>query len=621
MLDDLLELRADLLELEAGSSDALALVHPAWQDSARNLLHYLALRRRDLRPLQGELTQLGLSSLGRAESHVLAAINAVISVLHRLMGRPEDVAPDPGTVSSFAAGQTLLRRHTDDLLGPPPPARDVRIMVTMPGEAADDYALVHDLLQTGMDCMRINCAHDTPDEWARMIGHLRRAEQATGRHCKVSMDLGGPKLRTGPIEPGPAVIKLRPNRDDLGRVIAPCRVWLFDEASPQPAPTEADGTLALPATWLIRLRPGDRIKFHDARDQARQLHVVEVTADGVWCEADETCYLIPGLKLRHHAADGNPHHAEVELGAMPRKEGQIRLNKDDRLVLTAEAMPGKPATHDASGRVLTPAHVSCTLPEVFADVRIGERVWFDDGRIGGIVEKVMSDRLQIKITQTRPGGDTLLADKGINLPDSVLHLPALTDQDREDLIFAAKHADLVALSFASRASDVAALREELEKVGGQHLGVILKIETRRGFDHLPAMLLETMRGPCSGVMIARGDLAVECGFDRLAEVQEEILWVCEAAHIPVIWATQVLETLAKRGTPSRAEITDAAMSHRAECVMLNKGPHILDAVRLLDDILRRMQSHQSKKRAMLRELRLAHGFPTSASDSVERPLQ
>ena len=104
-------------------------------------------------------------------------------------------------------------------------------------------------------------------------------------------------------------------------------------------------------------------------------------------------------------------------------------------------------------------------------------------------------------------------------------------------------------------------------------------------------------------MIARGDLAVECGFERLAEVQEEILWVCEAAHMPVIWATQVLETLAKTGLPSRAEITDAAMGERAECVMLNKGPHILDAMRTLDDILRRMQAHQSKKRPLLRALK------------------
>ena len=118
-------------------------------------------------------------------------------------------------------------------------------------------------------------------------------------------------------------------------------------------------------------------------------------------------------------------------------------------------------------------------------------------------------------------------------------------------------------------------------------------------------------------MIARGDLAVECGFERLAEIQEEILWICEAAHVPVIWATQVLETLAKEGMPSRAEITDAAMGERAECVMLNKGPHIREALRVLDDILQRMQSHHSKNRSMLRELHLAHALPAESAAAPE----
>ena len=104
-------------------------------------------------------------------------------------------------------------------------------------------------------------------------------------------------------------------------------------------------------------------------------------------------------------------------------------------------------------------------------------------------------------------------------------------------------------------------------------------------------------------MIARGDLAVEAGYERLAELQEEILWLCEAAHVPVIWATQVLDTLARTGVPSRAEVTDAAAGERAECVMLNKGPYIVDAVTTLDDILRRMEGHQLKKRQLLRQLR------------------
>lgn len=103
-------------------------------------------------------------------------------------------------------------------------------------------------------------------------------------------------------------------------------------------------------------------------------------------------------------------------------------------------------------------------------------------------------------------------------------------------------------------------------------------------------------------MIARGDLAVEIGFERLAEIQEELLWVCEAAHVPIVWATQVLESLSKTGLPSRAEITDAAMAQRAEIVMLNKGTFVVQAIKMLDDVLRRMEGHARKKNPTLRAL-------------------
>ena len=183
----------------------------------------------------------------------------------------------------------------------------------------------------------------------------------------------------------------------------------------------------------------------------------------------------------------------------------------------------------------------------------------------------------------------------------------------ETLKFVVENADIVGYSFVRSEADVLELQSRLAKLGaGEKLGIILKIETREGFDQLPRLLLAAMRTRAVGVMIARGDLAVECGYQRLAEVQEEILWISEAAHIPVIWATQVLESLAKNGIPSRSEITDAAMGERAECVMLNKGPYIVTAVRILDDILRRMQAHQEKKRSMLRKLHLADAFRVGA---------
>ena len=295
---ELTAIRADMVEGAAMSQARLEKVHSNYRDSARNLLHYLALRRRDLRPLQMRLAALGLSSLGRAESHVLATVDSVLEVLQRLMGSSERPPMQEATVVDFAKGERLLAEHTERLLGPAPIGRGVRIMVTMPGEAAENYLLVRDLLQQGMDCMRINCAHDDAAAWFRMIEHLRRAERLLGKSCRVVMDLAGPKLRTGPLEPGPKVVRIRPRRDVFGRIIAPARVWLTSETSPQPPPSPTSACLPVSATWLTRLRTGDRVKFIDARDAKRSLEIVDVTDLGCWAEATKTAYIIPGTVLR-----------------------------------------------------------------------------------------------------------------------------------------------------------------------------------------------------------------------------------------------------------------------------------------------------------------------------------
>jgi len=273
---------------------------------------------------------------------------------------------------------------------------------------------------------------------------------------------------------------------------------------------------------------------------------------------------------------------------------------------------GKPATYRNTGELIAPAQIGVSLPQILDHAKPGDPVWFDDGKIGGVIRSAEADYVSVEITQGRPEGEKLGAEKGINLPETRIDIPALTSDDLEALKFIVQHADLVGYSFVRTESDVRQLIEHLRELGGQNLGLILKIETRKGFDNLPKLILAAMRTRSFGVMIARGDLAVECGHQRLAEVQEEILWICEAAHVPVIWATQVLETLAKKGLPSRSEITDAAMGERAECVMLNKGPYAVMTVRVLADILKRMQAHQEKKRSMLRRLHLAASFPTAS---------
>ena len=613
-LAELTAIRAEMVAALAVSQHQLAKVHANYRDSARNLLHYLALRRRDLRPLQLRLAALGLSSLGRAESHVLATVDEVLNVLHRLVQLTWTPAAKEATGIDFVHGEQLLTEHTDTLLGAPNTGRKVRIMVTMPSEAADDYLLVHNLLLQGMDCMRINCAHDDAAAWKRMIAHLRQSEQSLGRTCRVVMDLAGPKLRTGPLEPGPAVVRIRPRRDVYGRVTAPARVWLAAEQSHERPPSPANACLPVPSSWLARINVGTLATFTDARGAKRALKVVDVTEHGCWAETSQTAYVVPGTTLcrsrgKGKHVDNQSDERECRVGTLPQSKAIISLQKDDLLILTRDLKPGRPATYDSVGKTLTPAVIGCSIPEVFDDVRAGESIWFDDGKIGGVIEKVEQARVLVRITQDHLKPVNLRADKGINLPESNLRLAAMSAKDIEDLAFVAQHADIVELSFANSARDVESLQQQLLNLGSRRPAIVLKIETRRGFENLPDMLLTAMRAPSCGVMIARGDLAVECGFERLAEVQEEILWICEAAHVPVIWATQVLETLAQEGRPSRAEITDAAMGRRAECVMLNKGPYMVSAVRVLDDILRRMQAHQAKKRSMLRELRLAHVTP------------
>ena len=594
-------LRSSLIALE----EAVDLVPFGKQrDSARNLLHYLAFRRFDLRRDQTRLSHWGLSSLGRSESHVLYNLDVVLDGLDRLRGRTPAVRPAP-PVPDPERGRRILSRNARALLGPTRPGRGVRIMVTMPAEAATDYHLVRELVEGGMDCARINCAHETPAQWARMITHLHQAERAVGRHCRIEMDLGGPKIRTGSIRPGPAVLKVRPKRDPLGRVTAPGSLWLGPslEGSREPS---GGAAVTVPRTWLLRRHLRDQVEFRDARGARRSLRLVEHAGGRYRAETEKTCYLAPGIRLVATLENGQKD--EAALGPVARLEQRIRLRVGDEIVVTARDTPGEDARWDVDLRVRKPAHIACTAPETLEFVRRDDPIWFDDGRIGGLVRSANAERLLVEVTHAPEVGAWLGADKGINFPETRVDVPTLTSKDLEDLRFIVRHADLVGYSFVHDADDIARLRAELSRLGRPRMGIVLKIETRTAFEELPGILLAAIRQPPTGVMIARGDLAVEVGYERLAEVQEEILWLCEAAHIPAIWATQVLEGLTKTGLPTRAEVTDAAMGVRAECVMLNKGRHVAVAVRALDSILRRMQSHQAKKTAMLRHLNVVERF-------------
>ena len=254
------------------------------------------------------------------------------------------------------------------------------------------------------------------------------------------------------------------------------------------------------------------------------------------------------------------------------------------------------------------------IPDLIGQLRKGERVWIDDGLIQGVIEHVDTEKAAVRITRIAGEKKKIKEDKGINLPDSNLNIASLTTFDIECLPFISQNADMVGYSFVKTPGDLALLRKEFAEQNLKQPNIIVKIETIQAVNNLPSILLEGMKDPSFGVMIARGDLAVEIGFERTGEIQEEILWLCEAAHVPVIWATQVLESLNKSGVATRSEITDAAHAAAADCVMLNKGPHTIEVLETLNEIIKRTTEHKNKKRYLFRTLKIAKDYIQKLQD-------
>lgn len=455
--------------------------------SAENMADWLALRQNDLTGLQRPLAQLGLSSLGRMEGHVGASLQAVMAALARISGQVGVAFPPQ---AAFGAGDGILQTRRDALFGmQDTDDPQTRVMVTLPTVAGTDGGvLLAALVDAGLDCVRINCAHDGPEVWQGMITALKVIEARTGRHFPVTMDLGGPKFRVAETVANRAVGGVR-------------RLFVA----------------------------GDRFAM-------------------VWALKDAP-------------------------------QGMFAARVSD-LALVDALVPG--------------AVVS-----------------IDDGKLWARVERVKGACAELVVTRTKEGGAKIKPEKGFNLPGSDLRVAALTADDLTALDFVVGHADVVSYSFVQTPADVAALiaamRERLAP-GAALPGVVLKIETPMGLRNLPDLIIEAGGTLPVAVMIARGDLAVEIGFDRLSEIQEEILWLSEAAQVPVVWATQVLEGMVRDGQASRAEVTDAAMSQRADCVMLNKGPHVVEAVAFLRGILARMDRHQTKKSPRLGTLAVWAGL-------------
>ncbi len=568
-------------------------VHPYYEKSAQNLVNYISFRGFDVRLMQKQLKNLGLTRFANAQGHIKASVLTIRYLLGLAVAENEKNAL--AKQWSIKKGEKLLKSNTKNLLGVTQQDRRVRIMVTQPKESAEDYELVRQMIEKGMDCARINCAHDSPEIWTKIISNVKKAANELNTEVKVAMDLAGPKIRTGTIVPGPKVLRCKPKKDDYGKVMEPARIMLVPESQYEPLPN----TIPISSGDLQKLRPGQVLTLVDARSKARQIRIVNCDGHTAEGEIEHTIYFEPGLVL-NGTSDGA---LELTVGDLPAKENALILKKGDEIWIKKEIVLGSPANFSENKELIEPAIISCQTPEVFGYVTVGDRIFFDDGKIAGEITEIEETLFKVNITSARANGSKLRAEKGINFPDSQLGFSGLTPKDRNDLVFVAKNADIVNFSFVNRAEDVQDLYSELDNLGAlDKLGIILKIETQYGYGNLTPIILEAMKSENIGVMIARGDLAIETGWENIGQIQQEILSICGAAHIPVIWATQVLENLAKSGLPSRSEITDATTALKAECVMLNKGPFITKAIDLLSTILSKMETSQNKEESMLPKL-------------------
>jgi pyruvate kinase len=565
--------------------------------SLDNLLCYLVLREQNLSALQIRLSEEGLASLAMSESYILFSIEHVLrhfgikpvntSSLHKI---------DP------YRGRLLMILRSKLMFGLMHNERNTHIMVTVDSSDIYQYELIEQLLENGMDIARINCAHNTVREWKLLVDTLRGVEdqllqngKMEGRRCKILMDLGGPKIRTGPMELKVRPLQISSPKDIHGRPMRLVEGFLDSEASETEVFNLERTTLS---TFVIAiskinygglggLKIGQRITFKDARDgRPRILTVLErISPTRVRIGLEHTAFLKEGIKLECQITDSdNDRKCSFTVGVTKPQPIEIGVEAGNLLRLYRDKRLG----HGGDSNRLNgdAAGISCTYPHILDQVKVGHRVFIDDGKIEAVVRSSKADYLELEIVSPHGIIAKIKSNKGMNFPDSGIKTPALTQEDIKNLDFIVENADMVGLSFVHGPQDICDLHKELTKRNRPDMGIVAKIETSDSVHNLARTVIAGLDLPRFAVLIARGDLAVEVGFENLAFIQEDIFCLCEAAHIPVILATQILESLTESGLRSRPEIADALiMGQRAECVMLSNGPNILEAVRTLARLL------------------------------------
>nr|CAD1828524.1 unnamed protein product [Ananas comosus var. bracteatus] len=605
LLDKLKAVRLWLLASEHRNFSQLKLCHRIYLPSATNLTHYLALQLLSIEELNENLSSVGLLCLKSSCPCILPSINYGIRQLENFIESDTNVEDVDRSDCSISMMRKRVSSHAIKLFGPAHEERNFSIMVTVGRESISNETLISNLLKAGANVFRINCAHDDPNVWSEIVRKVKANSQMLEKPCRILMDLAGPKPRTELLMRETNVF-MAPKIDTKGDMIPSAHFWVCSmECSSPPPPHFSPGAVICVDRKLIDgLKEGDFVSILDGIDKKSSLRVVlkcSLDADdyGFIVECSRATCIGVGSKL--YFKRGNKKHSLGQVVKLLKIEKFVILKAGDSLTIsrfccTSVDEPNC-AVFDSNL-----ARISCTSDHLFDGANPGEPIAFDDGRIWGKIRKKKANEITVLITHASPTGSKLGSGKSINTPRSEVKLRGLTPRDLVDLEFIASHADMVGISFIRDVEDIQSVRRALDKKGAKpEIGIVLKIETKEAYERLPILLFEALKysNPV-GIMIARGDLMIECGWEQMAEVQEGIMSVCAAAHVPVVWATQVLETLVKSGRPTRAEITDAATGMRLSCVMLNKGDHIAEAVCALNSMLSNRSSE--KKIAMTNPL-------------------
>ncbi|MDP3587905.1 MAG: pyruvate kinase [Sulfuricurvum sp.] len=570
--------------------------------SLLNLNQYMLLRKKDQTQLQEKLFSLSLSSLGRSFAHVAASVDSLYDQLSSSLGR-EQISPELMAEFhhlSITEAITIASKNSKAIFGGKASSKlshqITTVMVTLPSNAAENNGLlIHQLAEAGVSVFRINTAHDSIQVWQAMADVIISINEnlQPSEKIKIFVDLAGPKIRTGKISEVEIPLEIGSNKQEKEIFIYHGDTATKVECTDEVTMEKISAQIAVDGKFFKKLRLNKSIKIVDVNQKKAIIslsHIDETYARGI---INKKVFIDKKTKLRCDGHEGKVYNIQNQ-------KDPIRLFIGDLLIITGNEIEGKSAQLDEN-KNLIPALISCTVKGIIRTIQAGEKVFIDDGKIGLSVIENQGDAILCRVDISKAGGTLLKEEKGINFPDTNIQISALTEVDNANALAVLDFADSLSLSFCQSSADIHDLQMLLAKNNRTDVGIIAKIETRQAITNTPEIIKQLLTWEKSGVMIARGDLAIEVGFENMAYIQEALLDICDAAHLPVIWATQVLESKMKNNLPSRAEVTDAAMAGRAECVMLNKGAFAIDTIDVLKRILHDMHTVSKKNRQLLKK--------------------